>query len=132
MNDLNKLREANQTRQTYWPGPRASTEFRVIEFAGEAGEVSNAVKKLLRHDNGTAGNTVLEREALLENLKEEIGDVLITIDMVAERYGIDLADAFVSKFNKTSRKVGIGVMIHPETLDTVVVEDPKAAFTLYE
>jgi NTP pyrophosphatase (non-canonical NTP hydrolase) len=132
MNDLQKLREANQTRQKHWPGPRASTEFRVIEFAGEAGEVSNAVKKLIRHDNGTAGNTVLEREALVEALKEEIGDVLITIDMVAERYGIDLADAFVSKFNKTSRKVGIGVLIHPQTLDAVTVEDPNSPFTFYD
>lgn len=120
MHTTNKLRNANRVRQEHWTGPKASLEFRTIEFSGEAGEVADSIKKLLRHDNGTVGNTGQTRDQLLEAIKEEIGDVLITVDMLADMLGIDLADAFVSKFNKTSRKVGIPVTIDPDTLDTIV------------
>jgi Cu/Ag efflux pump CusA len=39
-------------------------------------------------------------------LADEIGDVLICLDKIAACYGINLADAAASKFNKTSREHG--------------------------
>lgn len=119
---LNKLRHANRVRQENWPGSEAANElaFRCIEVAGEAGEVADAVKKLLRSDRGIAGNKGQSRDELLEAVKDEIGDVLISIDLLADLLGINLTDAFVDKFNKTSRKVGIPVVIDPGTLDTMV------------
>lgn len=122
MNAFTKIRHANRTRQTFWPGyERASDlEFRTIEFAGEAGEVSDAVKKLIRYDRGIAGNRGQTREELVEAVREEVGDVLITLDMVADILGIDLMDAFTMKFNKTSNKVGIPVTVNPVNCDTII------------
>lgn len=133
MSDLAQLRKANRFRQDYWPGHEraADIEFRCIEFAGEAGEVSDAVKKLLRHDRGVGGNGGKGRDALITALIEEVGDALISLDMLADAMGIDMRDAIVEKLNKTSRKNGIPVMMHPETLQPVIVEDVHSPFSFY-
>lgn len=113
MNDkfLNQLREKNNKRQTLWSGAEnVDILFRAVEFAGEAGEVANAVKKVYRAKNGIVGNSK-DISDLMENLIEEIGDVLITIDLLANEFDIDLEDAVKSKFNKTSNKVGIPVFM---------------------
>jgi len=122
MSDLYKLRDANRARQKFWPGHEAASdiEFRSIEFAGEAGEVSDAVKKLLRFDRGIAGNKGQTREELVTAIKEEVGDVLISLDMLADAVGIDMRGAIADKFNKTSHKVGIPVMVNSETLDVII------------
>ncbi|MEM8977716.1 MAG: hypothetical protein AAGD43_37165 [Pseudomonadota bacterium] len=74
----------------------------------------NAIKKYQRAITNTMGNseTLEEIEA---NLREEIGDVLICLDRVAECFGEDIEPAAREKFNKTSRKVGLPVLI-PEDL----------------
>lgn len=108
---LTQLREKNNERQTMWSGAEdIDVLFRAVEFAGEAGEVANAVKKIYRARNGIIGNSK-SIDDLMENLVEEIGDVLITIDLLANEYDIDLAEAVKSKFNKTSEKVGIPVFM---------------------
>jgi len=51
--NFSELREANKTRQAEWPGnEKASMEFRVIEVAGEFGEVAESAKKYLRSVHG--------------------------------------------------------------------------------
>jgi len=106
-----KLREKNNERQKLWAGAEhVDVLFRAVEFAGESGEVLNAVKKLHRARNGIIGNTK-DINDLMENLIEEIGDVLITIDLLANEYDIDLEQAVKSKFNKTSVKVNIPVFM---------------------
>lgn len=57
MSDINfsLLRNVNKARVLEWLDSRATIdnlEFFAIEFAGEAGEVANAIKKLLRHSAG--------------------------------------------------------------------------------
>lgn len=104
-----KLREKNNERQKHWAGAeKVDVLFRAVEFSGEAGEVANAVKKVYRAQNGIIGNNK-DINDLMENLVEEIGDVLITIDLLANEYGIDLEHAVKTKFNKTSNKVNIPV-----------------------
>lgn len=113
MNDkfLNQLRKKNIERQSLWAGAEnVDILFRAVEFAGEAGEVANAVKKVYRAQNGIIGNNK-DISDLMKNLIEEIGDVLITIDLLANEFDIDLEDAVKSKFNKTSNKVGIPVFM---------------------
>lgn len=108
---LNTLRQKNNKRQTLWAGAeKVDVLFRAVEFAGEAGEVANAVKKVYRAKNGIIGNNK-DINDLMENLIEEIGDVLITIDLLANEYDIDLEQAVKSKFNKTSHKVNIPVFL---------------------
>jgi NTP pyrophosphatase (non-canonical NTP hydrolase) len=111
MTFLKQLRDKNNARQELWTGAEdVDVLFRAVEFSGEAGEVANAIKKIYRARNGIIGNNKTMDE-LMENLVEEIGDVLITIDLLANEFDIDLEEAVKSKFNKTSKKVGIPVFM---------------------
>ena len=101
---LHTLRQANLVRQGEWDsnneidGPLGLL-FRSNELGGEVGEVQNEVKKLVREQLGIKGG-----KQNVEDLKDEIGDVLISLDLLAMDYGISLADAARTKFNKTSEK----------------------------
>lgn len=100
---FNILRAANRRRQQEWPGnDKADVAFRAIELAGEAGEVAEAVKKFLRAERRIKGST-----ATREDVAEEMGDLLVSLDLLADSLGINLGDAVRSKFNKTSEKYGM-------------------------
>lgn len=103
MSNFENLRNMNRQRQLEWGGAdKVTTEFKAIEFSEEAGEVMGAVKKLLRAKHGIQGSTLTWLD-----LVDEIGDVLITLDRLADDFGIDLDKAWVNKFNKTSIKYGL-------------------------
>lgn len=76
------------------------------ELAGEVGEACNVMKKLERVRLGIAGST-----DTVEHLGEELADVIICVDLIAEVFGIDLWAAVRSKFNATSDKLGLPVHI---------------------
>ncbi|QGH74853.1 hypothetical protein MAL1_00107 [Bacteriophage DSS3_MAL1] len=119
---LTALKTANVVRQGQWPGEnKVDTLFRAVEFGGEAGELLDAVKKLHRANNAIAGNTGQTIGDLRQAVMEEMGDVLISLDMLATDLGIPLEDCVPMKFNKTSRKVGIPVEMDPDTWDVQFV-----------
>jgi NTP pyrophosphatase (non-canonical NTP hydrolase) len=64
-------------------------------MAGEAGEVCNAVKKLERGD----GN--------LDDIKAEVADTIIYLDLLAARLGFDLWPEIIAKFNVVSERKGV-------------------------
>lgn len=98
--DLAKLRSANAARAYQWNGGNPPPlSFNLMELAGEAGEACNAGKKLARHEYGFVGG-----DPDVSKLAEELADVVICADLAAEKAGIDLAEAVVQKFNKTSVK----------------------------
>ena len=100
MNVLEKLRKANTERALLWnKGKAAPISFAFMELAGEAGEACNAGKKLARHEMGWVGGS-----DDLTNLKEELADVVICVDLIAKEYNIDLWESIIAKFNKTSVK----------------------------
>ena len=104
---LTPLREANAARQAEWHGgEKVDLAFRGLELAGEVGELANKLKKLVRLDRGIHG-TSEAREALLADIRDEAGDVLVCLDLVAMELGIDLGPATREKFNKTSVKQGL-------------------------
>lgn len=104
---LDQLRKANRERQRHWKGAEFARDplFRAVEFAEEAGEVLGAIKKYYRAQNGIAGSG-----ATLDDIKNEMGDALITLDLLAAEYDIDLAQVTKDKFNQTSIKVSIPVL----------------------
>lgn len=107
-----RLRAANQARQERWPGAeKVDPLFRAVEFGEEAGELLGTLKKLTRGTRGIAGNGDVDVQQLRQRVREEIGDVLICLDLVSEAYGIDLRDCVPMKFNMTSRKVGVPVFM---------------------
>jgi NTP pyrophosphatase (non-canonical NTP hydrolase) len=72
---------------------------------GELGEAANVAKKLNRVRDGIPGNSETP-EQLRQNLADEIADVFIYLDLLAQSEGICLEQAVLSKFDKTSRKRG--------------------------
>lgn len=106
---LGDLRKANTERQALWcpdPAEQPDLSFRGNELAGETGEACNVIKKLERERHGWRG----ERDTI-EHLAEELADVIICVDLIAGRAGIDLSNAVRDKFNATSRKVGLPTML---------------------
>ena len=101
--DFGDLRCSNRRRQKEWPGnEQCDLAFKTIEFAGEAGELANKVKKYLRKIRGIKGST-----ATLQEIEEEMGDIVICLDLLADELGIDLGQAVIDKFNKTSAMNGL-------------------------
>ena len=73
---------------------------------GELGEAANVAKKLNRVRDGIPGNGDTTPEELQRQLADEIADTFIYLDLVAQSAGIDLESAIISKFNRTSEKIG--------------------------
>lgn len=72
---------------------------------GELGEAANLVKKLNRVRDGIPGNSETEAE-LRSSLRDEIADVFIYLDLMAQSLGFYLEDAVREKFDRTSEKIG--------------------------
>jgi NTP pyrophosphatase (non-canonical NTP hydrolase) len=104
------LRGANNNRQKEWPGnDQADIAFRALEVAGEAGELCEKVKKYLRGQRGIKGST-----ATSEEIAAEMGDLLVSLDLLANQLDIDLGRAAAEKFNQTSQKYGMRTHIGPD------------------
>jgi len=73
---------------------------------GEIGEYANLRKKLQRGDM-----TAEEAKPLLA---DELADVVIYLDILAYRLGIDLGSSVMRKWNKTSEKVGVPLYLDAE------------------
>jgi NTP pyrophosphatase (non-canonical NTP hydrolase) len=96
------LRAANVSRAAKWnAGADVPILFRAVELAEEVGEVMGAIKKIHRLQQGMKGG-----KDMRENLIEELGDVVICADLLAEPLGINLGEAVAAKFNATSEKHG--------------------------
>lgn len=84
--DFKQLRAANIARQIEWPGDdKADLAFRALEVADEAGELMGAIKKVVRAQRGIAGTTLT-----LQDVANEMGDTLISLDLLAIEMGFDL------------------------------------------
>lgn len=103
---LRELREATSARAIEWETVQTDASFRGNELAGETGEVCNEIKKLERGRMGLVGGKTDQT-----GLKEELGDVIICVELIAQHYGIDLEEAIREKFNKTSKKYGLKTMM---------------------
>lgn len=106
---LSELRRVNLRRRRRWHGV-GTEEWSGADWSnamcGEAGETANVVKKLRRHETGTAREGAPEVDVLRKKLAHEIADIVIYADLLAAYYGIDLSRAVVEKFNKDSEKNG--------------------------
>ena len=107
MTNLNELRRANVARQAEWPGgEHVDLAFRGLEMAGEAGELANKLKKLVRLQRDIKGTTEDQKALLLEVL-DEMADVVICVDLIAMHLDLSLDFGVKAKFNATSEKHGL-------------------------
>lgn len=103
------LRDANAERafERNAQGVNAWTTTQwALGMFGECGEVCNVIKKFNRIESGDPATLPSEEFALNRALADELADVVIYADLLAQRAGIDLGEAVIKKFNKTSAKVG--------------------------
>lgn len=99
---FDELRYFNVQRNKEWDvSGQITASFRGLELAGEVGELCNNIKKLERERMGMKGSRTSVRALALE-----IGDALITLDLVAMHYGIDVAEAVKTVFNAKSDEHG--------------------------
>jgi len=113
---LDKLREQNVARLHRWHSNEID-EWTGADWSnatcGEAGEMANVVKKLRRGETGARNDDDPTEPELRAMLADEIADVAIYLDLLAWYYDIDLAEAIISKFDRTSERYGF-----PERLST--------------
>lgn len=113
---LEDLCRINEDRQKVWPGASKITGdlgrlFVALEVAEEAGEVAGALKKLVRHDLGIAGNKGKTRAELSRNLEDEIADAFINLARLCNIVGCEPSEAVRRKFNDTSELIGVQVFL---------------------
>lgn len=127
-----QLADQNRSRVERWhpgfPEEQGSADWNGADWsnalAGETGELCNVVKKLRRIETGhqattDAANRGIFKDELMRMLADEIGDVATYLDLVAQKYGLDLSECVVSKFNKISKRMG-----YPERLLATIHEAP--------
>lgn len=106
-----ELREKNNERQLFWGGV---DNWLLVDWsnavAGEVGEAANVVKKLRRIDLGTTGNHKSPEE-LREQLKLEIGDIGVYLDLFARAAGLTLEECVTAAFNSKSDELGFPVKL---------------------
>lgn len=111
MIDFKTLTEANRKRQAdhfqaaneNYKGKSWSVAEWGNAIAGEVGELCNLLKKKIRGDEGITD----------ECIGDEMADVVIYLDLLAEKMKIPLWKSIVRKFNKSSQKIGSTVKIQP-------------------
>ena len=110
MIDIQKFSAINKARseEVFFPVGYWSVSRWGVALSGEVGELMNEIKKLNRLADGTKSNIEKRsEEEIKEAIGEEAADVLIYLDLLCQRLGIDLETALIRKFNKDSdRKVG--------------------------
>jgi NTP pyrophosphatase (non-canonical NTP hydrolase) len=72
---------------------------------GELGEAANVAKKLNRIRDGIPGNKETEIE-LRNKLRQELGDVFVYLDLLAQRNGFLIGDAALEVFRSKSKEIG--------------------------
>lgn len=108
---INRLRCESPTGFNHKLGSWSLSDW-MTAVAGELGEAANVAKKLNRVRDGIPGN-IETPEQLKANLADEIADTFIYLDLLAQSQGIVLQDAVISKFGKTSAKIGyVGDIFH--------------------
>jgi NTP pyrophosphatase (non-canonical NTP hydrolase) len=96
--------QARSRRTATYPGAGENIVYPTLGLAGEAGEVAEKVKKMLRDDGG-----VMTGERL-EALAGELGDVLWYVAQVATEAGLDLDEIAQANLDKLLSRQQRGVL----------------------
>jgi NTP pyrophosphatase (non-canonical NTP hydrolase) len=91
-------------RTAHYPGAGESLVYPTLGLAGEAGEVAEKVKKMIRDDDGVLTD---ERRAALAG---ELGDVLWYVAQVATEAGLDLDSIARDNLDKLLSRKERGVL----------------------
>lgn len=96
--------QALSRRTATYPGAGDNLVYPTLGLAGEAGEVAEKVKKLLRDDAGVLND---ERRAAIA---AELGDVLWYVAQVATEAGLELDEVAAANLDKLLSRQQRGVL----------------------
>jgi NTP pyrophosphatase (non-canonical NTP hydrolase) len=82
-----------------------STSDWMTALVGEVGEAANVVKKLNRVRDGVPGNKLTPDE-LRSQLRRELGDVFVYLDLICQSLDFSIADAAMEVFDAKSAEIG--------------------------
>ena len=99
--DLNEYQQKARKTALY-PNVGDNPIYPTLGLAGEAGEVADKVKKVIRDRNGN-----FDMEAK-ESIMLELGDVLWYVSQLGSELGFQLEDIAISNLNKLSSRSSRG------------------------
>jgi NTP pyrophosphatase (non-canonical NTP hydrolase) len=111
-----RLRERNVTRceKHYHPVDQWSPNDWLGAVTGEVGELASVLKNIRRKQTEVGPNGHGIPFTTLIGIAHEAADVVIYLDLLCERLGIDLGKAVVEKFNLVSiERLGAGPLLGP-------------------
>lgn len=113
---FDELRKANTSRceQSFHGIDRWTPAEWACAMAGEAGEACNVVKKMRRLAFAPEQISSADWpafDALRNDLKKELADIVAYADLLAARMEINLGQAVAEKFNEVSERVGSKVRL---------------------
>lgn len=110
---LSALTAANKARQKDWPSEQWSLGEWMCALSGEVGEAANIVKKIFRGDRSL--------DDAREDLGKELADIQTYLSIIADKAGIDLGQATISKFNEVSTRVGSDVFLPEDSNNNILL-----------
>lgn len=100
MDSINKYQELCQKTAVF---PEViELEYLTLGLVGEAGEIANKVKKVLRGD--------YPEDAIREQIVDELGDVLWYVAMLARHFGVDMSDVAGRNLDKLQARLVNGTI----------------------
>lgn len=112
---IDHIIEVSVERCKKWHGEKGIDDWSVLEWAGatcgEAGELANVAKKILRIEHGmqSIGNAGLTKDdirILDEKYAQECADIFLYLVLNAAKRKVKLARAIIQTFNKKSEEYG--------------------------
>jgi len=83
----------NVGNNPYYPG---------LGLAGEAGEIANKIKKIMRDKDGKIDDETRD------DIKKELGDVLWYVSAVATEFGLDMSEIAYKNYEKLKKRMEEG------------------------
>ncbi len=99
--NLNQYQDKSRETALY-PNMGNNPIYPTLGLVGEAGEVADKVKKVLRDDNGVFTSDVRQ------SIKYELGDVLWYVSQLANELGYELEEVAIANLDKLSNRAKRG------------------------
>lgn len=87
-----------------YPNMESNPYYPTMGLVGEAGEIANKVKKIMRDKGGVID------EQTREDIQKELGDVLWYVAMVAFEFNLDLEDIAIKNIEKLAKRKEMGTI----------------------
>jgi len=96
--------QVESKKTALYPNKGSNFIYPVLGLAGESGEVSEKIKKIIRDDNGVV------TEEKRQEIKKELGDVLWYIAQLCSEFNLGMDDVAKANIEKLMSRMERGVL----------------------